>query len=133
MTSLNRFTDDKIFITVLSNNQSLSHIIAYGLAAIIFKKDVEIPYKHYQTKIDTSIFDNYVGKYGNVEIIKIDGKLYYNNTEIELLPESKTKFFRADNNDRTIEFIQDKSGICNALILTKGGVKEIIMKNKPQP
>lgn len=130
MTSLNRFTDDKIFVTVLSNNESPSYIIAYGLSAIALQKDVELPYKHFQTKIETSIYDKYVGRFGKIEILKIDGKLYYNTIEMELIPESKTKFFRADNNDRTIEFIKDKSGVYNSIILTKGGVKEVSMKNK---
>lgn len=129
MTSLNRFTDDDLFVTVLSNNESFSYIIAYGLSAIALEMPVELPYKHYQTKIDNSIYDKYIGKYGEIEIIKIGEKLYYNNSETELLPESKTKFFRANNNDRTIEFIKDKSGIYNSIILTKGGVKEIVMKN----
>lgn len=129
MTSFNRFTDDKLFVTVLSNNQSPSYIIAYGLSAIAFGKDVELPYKHSQIKIDAAIYSNYIGKYGKVEILQKDGKLYYNSKEIELIPESKTKFFRADNNDRTIEFIQDKSGEYNSIILTKGGVKEVINKN----
>ncbi|CAD0007608.1 serine hydrolase [Flavobacterium salmonis] len=129
MTSFNRFTDDKIFVTVLSNNESFSYIIAYGLSAIALQKEVELPYKHYQTKIDTTVYDKYVGKYGNFEIVKIDGRLYYNSVEMELLPESETKFFRADNNDRTIEFIEDKSGICNAVVFTKGGVKETVKRN----
>jgi CubicO group peptidase (beta-lactamase class C family) len=128
MTSFNRFTDDKIFVTVLSNNESFSHIIGYGLSAIALQKEVELPYKHHQTKIDTTIYDKYVGKYGKNEIVKINGKLYYNNVEMELIPESKTKFFRADNNDRTIEFIQDKSGRYNSIILTKGGVKEVFKR-----
>ena len=129
MTSFNRFTDDKIFVTVLSNNESFSYIIGYGLSAIALQKEVELPYKHYQTKIDTTIYNKYAGNYGKIEILKIDGKLYYNSAEMELIPESKTKFFRADNNDRTIEFILDKSGICNSIILTKGGVKEVVKKN----
>jgi hypothetical protein len=115
---------------VLSNNESFSHIIGYGLSAIALQKEVELPYKHYQTKIDTTIYDQYVGKYGKIEILKIDGKLYYNSVEMELLPETKTKFFRADNNDRTIEFIKDKSGVYNSIILTKGGVKELVMRNQ---
>jgi CubicO group peptidase (beta-lactamase class C family) len=130
MTSFNRYTDDKIFVTVLSNNESFSHIIGYSLSAITLGKEVELPYKHHQIKIDTTLYDKYVGKYGKIDILKIDGKLYYNSTEMELIPESKTKFFRADNNDRTFEFIQDKSGNYNSIILTKGGVKEIIKKNK---
>ncbi|MNU59378.1 Penicillin-binding protein 4* [compost metagenome] len=131
MTSLNRFTDDKIFVTVLSNNQSPSYIISYGLSAIAFQKDVELPYKHVQTKIDPKIYAKYAGKYGEIEILARDGKLYYNSLETELLAESKTKFFRADNNDRTIEFIQDKSGVYNSIILTKGGVKETVMRTIP--
>lgn len=129
MTSLNRFTDDKILVTVLSNNESFSYIIGYGLSAIALQKDVELPYQHHQTKIDTALYDKYADKYGAIEILKIDGKLYYNTVEMELLPESKTKFFRADNTDRTVEFIQDKSGICNSIIFTKGGVREIFKKN----
>ena len=128
MTSFNRFTDDNIFVTVLSNNESFSYIIGYGLSAIALQKEVELPYKHIQTKIDTMIYDNYVGKYGEIEILKMDGKLYFNSLEKELLPESQTTFFRADNNDRTIEFIRDESGNFNALILTKGGVKEVIKR-----
>jgi len=131
MTSFNRFTDDKIFVTVLSNNESFSYIIGYGLSAIALQKEVELPYKHHQIQIDSSAYDKYTGKYGKIEILKINGKLYYNDTEMELLPESKTKFFRADNNDRTFEFIQDKSGSFNSILLTKGGVKEKVKRNIP--
>lgn len=128
MSSFNRFTDDKLFVTVLSNNQSESYIIAYGLSAIAFQKAFELPYKHVQTKIDTTIYDKYVGKYGEIEILKIDGKLYYNSVEMELLPESNTKFFRADNEDRTFEFIPDEFGIYSSLIRTKGGIKEVVKR-----
>lgn len=92
MTSFNRFTEDKIFVTVLSNNESSSQIIAYGLSAIALQMEVELPYKHHQTKADSSQYDKYAGKYGEIEIIKIGEKLFYNSSEMELLPESKTKF-----------------------------------------
>jgi CubicO group peptidase (beta-lactamase class C family) len=130
MTSFNRFTDDQLFVTVLSNNESESYIIAYGLSAIAFQKDFELPYKHAQIKTDPAIYDNYVGKYGEIEILKRDGKLYYNSVEMELLPESKTKFFRADNNERTIEFIPDELGNYSSIIRTKGGVKEVIKRTR---
>ena len=128
MSSFNRFTDDKLFVTVLSNNQSESYIIAYGLSAIAFQKEFELPYKHSQTKIDSTLYDNYVGEYGEIEILKIDGKLYCNSIEMELLPESETKFFRADNNDRTFEFIPDEFGVYSSMIRTKGGIKEVIKR-----
>ncbi|WP_160137486.1 serine hydrolase domain-containing protein [Chryseobacterium sp. c4a] len=129
ITSFNRFTDDKLFVTVLSNNESFSHIISYGLSAIVLGKEVELPYKHHQIVIDTSLYDKYIGQYDKMTILKMDGKLYFNNTEMELIPESKTKFFRADNNDRTVEFIPDSKGLYNSIILTKGGVKEVIKRN----
>jgi len=63
MSSFNKFTDDNVFITVLSNNQSPSHIIAYGLSAIVFDMHVELPYKHIQVKIDPKLYANYIGQY----------------------------------------------------------------------
>jgi CubicO group peptidase (beta-lactamase class C family) len=130
MTSLNKFTDDNIFITVLSNNQSPSYLIAYGLAGICFGKDVELPYKHNQIEIDPAVYNKYIGEYENIKILKKNDKLYYLDYEIELLPESKTKFFRSDNNDRTVEFIKNKKGEIVQLMVSKSGVKEIKNKTK---
>jgi CubicO group peptidase (beta-lactamase class C family) len=130
VTSFNKFTDDNIFISVLSNNQSPSHFIAYGLAGICFGKEVELSYKHNQIEIDTTIYDTYIGEYEDIKILKKDNKLYYIDYEIELLPESQTKFFRSDNNDRTIEFIKNKKGEIVQLLVTKAGVKEIKNKTK---
>jgi CubicO group peptidase (beta-lactamase class C family) len=132
MTSFNRFTDDKLFVTVLSNTESASHIIAYGLAAIAFGKEVELPYRHYPVRVNTALYKNYVGQYDAIRILSLNGKLYYNGMERELIPESSTKFFRSDDSDRTVEFIADKSGIYNTLILTKGGVKEVFKRNRIQ-
>lgn len=131
MTSFNRYTDDKVLVIVLSNNESESHIIAYGLAGIVFQKDVELPYKHSQIKADTAEYAKYAGKYGEIEILNMDGKLYYNSPDMELLPESETKFFRADNSDRTIEFISNEFGTYDAIIRTKGGIKEVIKRDVP--
>lgn len=126
MTSFNKYTDDDIFITVLSNNQSPSYLIAYALAAICFNKPVELPYKHQQVKIDTTIYDEYVGKYENITVLKRNGKLYYD--DYELLPESDVKFFRSDDNDRTVEFIKNKKGKVTQIITRKVGVPEIKTK-----
>ncbi|THV56354.1 serine hydrolase domain-containing protein [Chryseobacterium candidae] len=130
MTSFNRFTEDKLFVTVLSNNESFSYIISYGLSAIALGKEVELPYKHHRVEINPDLYDQYMGTYDRIDILKIDGKLYFNSVEMELIPESKNKFFRADNNDRTIEFIPDSAGLYNSIILTKGGVKEVVRRSK---
>ena len=130
MTSFARFTDDNVFIAVLSNNESESHTISYGLSGIVFNIPVDMPYKHKAITIDTTHYDNYAGKYGKIEIIKMNGRLFWNNSDTELIPESETKFFRVDNNDRTIEFVANKQNIITSLILTRGGVKEIFLKDK---
>lgn len=124
MTSFNKFTDDDVFITVLSNNQSPSYLIAYGLAAIIFDKSVQLPYKHIQVEIDPIVYDEYIGIYENITILKKNEKLYYMDYETELLPESNVKFFRSDNNDRTFEFVKNKKGNIIEIIITKAGVQE---------
>jgi CubicO group peptidase (beta-lactamase class C family) len=130
MTSFNKFTDDKILITVLSNNQSKSYYIAYGLAGICFGKEVELPYKHIQVTINPKVYDEYIGYYEGVKILKKDNKLYYNDFDIELLSESSTKFFRSDNNNTTLEFIKNKKGKITHLEIKKAGIKEIKNKTK---
>ncbi|OMQ10577.1 serine hydrolase [[Flexibacter] sp. ATCC 35103] len=130
MTSFNKFTEDKVFITVLSNNQSKSYYIAYGLAGICFGKEVELPYKHIEKVIDTKVYDQYIGDYGDIKILKKDNKLYYNDYNIELLPESPTKFFRSDNNNTTLEFFKNKKGKITQLEIKKAGIKEIKNKTK---
>lgn len=129
MTTYDSYPKDNVFIAVLSNNESESHIISYGLAGIIFNKEVELPYKHKEVSVSGFDFNKFIGKYENVEIITKDGKLYLNNTQTELVPESNTKFFSKINNDRTIEFIFNKKGKTTKLYHTKGGVKEIKNKN----
>lgn len=130
MTSFNKFTNDNILITVLSNNQSKSYYIAYGLAGICFGKEVELPYKHIQTTVDAKIYDQYVGEYENIKILKKDNKLYYIDQDIELLPESQTKFFRSDNNNTTVEFVKDKKGKVMQLEIRKAGIKDVKLKSK---
>lgn len=129
-TSFNKFTDEDVFITVLSNNESPSYLISFGLAAIVFGIPVELPYEHVAVQIDSKIYDEYVGEYEGIKIHQKEGKLFYSDSFIELIPESKTKFFRADNDDRTIEFIKNKEGRTYQIILTKVGVKEIKRRNK---
>ena len=105
MTTFDSYPDDNVFITVLSNNESESHMISYGLAGILFNKDVEIPYKHVEINDKKNDEKKYEGSFGDVKIIYFNQRLYLNNLKTELLQESETKFFRKDNNDRTINFL----------------------------
>lgn len=130
MTSFNKFTEDKVFITVLSNNQSKSYYMAYGLAGICFGKEVDLPYQHIQIAIDAKVYDQYTGDYEDIKILEKDNKLYYLDYNIELLPESPTKFFRSDNTNTTLEFVKNKKGKITQLEIKKAGIKEIKTKTK---
>ncbi len=107
---------DDVSVIVISNNGSSSDNLGVALASIIFDLPVQIPYTPKEVKIDPAILDNYLGKYmatGAIELIKKEGKLYRHREggpDIELKPESKTRFFYIDNSDRFIEFEVDKDG-----------------------
>ncbi|WP_334126075.1 serine hydrolase domain-containing protein [Empedobacter brevis] len=128
MTSFNRYTDDGLLVTVLSNNQSPAYLLAYGLAAICFGKEVELPYRHRKVKNNPLLYRFFKGNYEGIKILEKNRKLYYNDLDIELFPESDHKFFRSDDDNRTVEFIKDAKGKYSAIKLTKAGVTEIRKK-----
>ena len=103
-------------IIILSNSESNLPFFRAAVESILNDETLVMPYEHKETTIDTAILVNYVGKYfGGVtmQFIKKDGKLYRHRTgipDIELKPESNTKFFYGDGTDRQIEFETDSSG-----------------------
>ncbi|HEU0135948.1 MAG TPA: serine hydrolase [Flavobacterium sp.] len=123
-TTYDSYPKDNIFIAVLSNNESESHMISYGLAGILFGADVELPYQHKVIDVDDQSLKKFAGKYENLTIIYDNKMLYANNLQTPLLPESKTKFFNKRNPDRTFEFLVDGRGKVQTLLLRKGGVAE---------
>jgi len=103
-------------LIVLSNNEKVSGQIRATLESILNGEEIIMPYNHKEVKIDSSLIDKYVGKYSaflTLVFIKKDGKLYRHRdgtADIELKPESDTKFFYGDGTDRQIEFIVDPDG-----------------------
>ena len=123
MSNIIRYPNDDLCVIVLANTDiSLSNtlpiadVVADGLAGIVLGLKVETPYVHTEVAIDPALLDRYVGKYKaflTLEVIKKDGKLYRHrdkSPDIELKPESNTKFFYADDSDRQLEFEVDKNG-----------------------
>ena len=123
ITNLSRFVNDDVCVIVLANtavvqNNTLpiTDVIAEGLADIVFDLPVESPYEHKEVKIDPNLLDKYVGKYSAglvLEVIRKENKLYRHrdgSADIELKPESNTKFFYADDSNRQLEFELDGSG-----------------------
>jgi CubicO group peptidase (beta-lactamase class C family) len=103
-------------LIVLSNNETLSGQIRASLESILNGEDLLMPYEHKEIKINPVLVDRYVGKYSaflTLVLIKKDGKLYRHRDgtpDIELKPESGTKFFYGDGSDRQIEFEVDSNG-----------------------
>ncbi len=116
VSNISRYVNDDVCIIVLSNDDFNADGVANGLAGIVFDMPVEFPYIHKEIKIDPAILDRYLGKYNaflTLEVIKKEGKLYRHRDgtpDIELKPESETKFFYADDSDRQLEFEIDKTG-----------------------
>ena len=88
------YPDDEISVIILTNRDSNLDFLSKGLSAILFDKEVAIPYKHKAVSIDPSLLKNYAGEYegGNlpfpVNIIVKNNKLYQSlGRDIELLPE----------------------------------------------
>jgi CubicO group peptidase (beta-lactamase class C family) len=100
----------------LSNNETMNGFIRTGIESILAGEDLVMPYQHKEIKIDTSLIDRYVGKYSaflTLVFIKKGGKLYRHRDgtpDLELKPESETKFFYGDGTDRQIEFEVDSTG-----------------------
>lgn len=123
ITNISRYINDDVCVIVLANtivvqNNTLpiTDVLAGGLAGILFNQEVEVPYEHKEVKIDPALLDKFVGKYNaglTLEVIKKDNKLYRHrdgSPDIELKPESNTKFFYADDSNRQLEFELDASG-----------------------
>ena len=114
--NFSRFVDDDICTVVFSNNESNTDFVAIALADILFDVSVEVPYVHKEVAINPALLDRYVGKYTaglTLVLIKKDGKLYRHREgtpDIELKPESETKFFYGDESDRQLEFEVNAEG-----------------------
>jgi CubicO group peptidase (beta-lactamase class C family) len=115
-TFLERRTDKDLTIIALSNNETMNGFLRAGIESILNDEDLVMPYEHKEVKIDSALLDRYVGKYAaflTLQLIKKDGKLYRHRNgtaDIELKPESETKFFYGDGTDRQLEFDLDSSG-----------------------
>jgi CubicO group peptidase (beta-lactamase class C family) len=115
-TLLVRRTDIDETIIVLSNNETMNGFIRAGLESLLADEDLVMPYEHKEIKIDPSLLDRYVGKYSaflTLVLITKDGKLYRHRdgtADIELKPESETKFYYSDGTDRQIAFDVDNMG-----------------------
>jgi CubicO group peptidase (beta-lactamase class C family) len=131
---LTRYLDQDVTVIVLSNNESSATGISRALSFIEFGKEVVPPYQHKEITIDSASLTLYAGVYYSpapVQLVIRNGKLYRHREgtdDIELKPESSTKFFYADSSDRQIEFILDVRGKVEKTWLISNGIKSPLTK-----
>ena len=124
---------DQTFI-VLSNNSSPSPTITTALQHILNGKPVVMAYQHKEINMDTVTMQQFVGNYkttNEVSIERISNKLFLvipSGQKIELKPESATKFYFNDGNDRQIEFEMDANKKITKAWLINYGVKTALEK-----
>jgi CubicO group peptidase (beta-lactamase class C family) len=118
-TKLLHYTKDDLTVIVLSNNQYNADAIAAGLVRLAYNQPLVMPYTHQAISIDTSLLDRYTGTYlvpQTIELVKHGGKLYRHlpgrasSADVELKPESPTRFFYTNRADVQIEFETDVKG-----------------------
>ncbi len=140
-TILTRYPAKDVTIIILSNNESNVANIAYGITGILFDTQVTPPYVHKEIVTDAKLLGKYIGNYSRVNqgltlhlsIIEKDGKLYRHQigtADVELKPESNTKFFYGDGTDRQIEFETDKAGHITRGWLINTGLRSELHKAK---
>jgi CubicO group peptidase (beta-lactamase class C family) len=111
-TNLTRMVDNDLTIIMLSNNYTYTTTMAFTIAHIYAGREFVVPYEHKEAKIDNSVIDKYTGKYKApnnhiVELVNVNGKLMdrqQGRDDIEMKPESSTKFFSGDGSDVQMEF-----------------------------
>jgi Beta-lactamase class C and other penicillin binding proteins len=130
-----RYVKGDVVIIVLSNNESQVANISGAIAYILNDKLIVKPYRHKETKIDTTILQLYKGVYNipnvpkpvSVNIFSRDGKLFFTMIKdtTELKPESSTKFFAANGKDIQIEFIPGKGKAVRSYFIANSIKKEM--------
>lgn len=136
ITTLIRYKQQDITITVLANKAKSFSNIAGALAYILFDREVVHPYIHKAVSIDTSLLGKYTGKYslpGVTKVYKKEGTLWMTITgepDLKLVPESPTKFFSSDKEyDWQVEFEMDNNGKVVKTYFIYSGLKKELKKS----
>lgn len=127
--SIRRYPNADSCVIVLSNRPHVdAGRIGRDLAAILFSKEYELPKRHRRVKVDSSVFDAYLGHYEmsqglDVLVTRKGDRLLIQGAgqkKIELLPESKVRFF-VKGISSEVTFVKGMNGKAGELILQQGG------------
>lgn len=123
-----RYLDDNINIIILANRETNLDFLPKGLAAIMFDKEVVIPYPHTSITLKNKNLKQYIARFETpfpFEVLEKGGKLYLSfGREIELIPESNTKFFISEPDaDIQLEYVFNEKNEIIQVFFIEGGVK----------
>lgn len=126
-----RYPEEKACIVLLSNFENTAqHLgrIGHDLTAILFGEKYELPRERVAVKVDTKLYDAYVGEYefgaNRIMTITKEGERLFAQRggapRSEILPESETKFFLTMA-DVQFVFLKDGAGKVSGMILYANG------------
>jgi CubicO group peptidase (beta-lactamase class C family) len=127
--SFGRYPDDRLTVIILSNLDSTpANTMARNIGAIALGLKHQAPAEHRAIKIDSKIYDAYVGKYELVPnfivtITEEGGKLLGQATghpQVELFPESENEFFVREF-DAKIRFVKGNKGQVTHAVVSLNG------------
>jgi len=131
LASFIRFPDNNICIIILSNYEFAPiEEMTVALSSIIFGCPYEFPKERIEIKVDTKIYDDYVGEYElnpefHIKIFKENNRLFTlasGQPKFEIYPEDTDLFFLKVANAQ-IKFIRDKENKVTELIIKQNGEK----------
>lgn len=132
---LAHFPEEDMTVVAFCNNEESADRVAVALSRIMFNEIVDLPYIPKEVKVDPAVYANYIGKYtsaaGAIELVTVSNRLYRRRSgspDLELKPESATRFFYADMSDRFIEFRKQPDNSYKAFIIS--GADRIEMKKR---
>ena len=123
------YPEEELTVVLLSNHGASANPLSQALAAIVFGREVEMPYEHVRVNVDPALVEKYAGNYDGGVIFSKDGKLRLSDT-VELVPESATKFFESTNPNLTYEFVVGADGKVSAVLFGFYGVKRSIPRSR---
>ncbi len=134
-TCLTRYVGPDITIIVFSNNESNAVGLSRAIGFIASGREVVLPYLHKEITLQAEELSRYTGTYlspAPVKLISRDGKLYRHRDgtpDIELKPESRTKFFYADASDRQVEFVVVNDKVVKTYLISNGVRSDLVRQD----
>jgi len=126
-----RYSEEKACVILLNNFENAApHLarIGHDLSAILFGERYELPRERVAVKVNTKIYDLYVGEYEfganrMITITREDDRLFAQRggaPKAEILPESETTFFLTVA-DVQLVFLRDAAGKVSGMTLHANG------------